>query len=272
MEGYTLKKCLCLLLCALLIASLSGCQDQQAAKNDSAEVEANVAPENTLGPAENSSIQAAANAFSGGTLDEQPTVEPVQVIESTTEPTSSDPEVSGELFGSFDEAAQDSEHSASVIDLGAYSFSTTTDTSLGFTFSYPSHWKNNPGVYTVCYREEPEDGDFPARVAVTRKKLTHTADADGITDELKSYLKTIYKQYDSKTFEVGSLNKSIQFMGKKGYSTTYLAFSGETEVKGFVICCQIERTLYVFHFSASYSDYLSMENLMQYMCKSVKPA
>ena len=260
-----------LLLCLLLIVTLTGCGTQKPSVNESAEQQADFAPANTALPAENSSILDAASAFSGGSIDADPTAEPIQPILS--EEAAQSPEASADdIFGTYSEDAEDAAHSASQIDLSTYSFTSITDTSLGFTFSYPSHWQNNPGVYTVCYREEVEEGDFPARVAITRKKLTHTADADGIADELKSYLKTIYKQYDAKTFEVGSLNKSIQFMGQKGYSTTYLAFSGETEVKGFVICCQIERTLYVFHFSASYSDYLSMEGIMQYMCKSVKPA
>ena len=266
-----MKKCISLLLCLLLIITLSGCGKQKSSVNESTEQQADFAPANTAIPAENSSILDAASAFSGGSAEVDPTAEPVEAI-AAAEPDQPVETSSDDIFGTYSEETEDSEHSASQIDLSAYNFSTISDTSLGFTFSYPSQWKNNPGVYTVCYREEVEEGDFPARVAITRKKLTHTADADGITEELKSYLKTIYKQYDAKTFEVGSLNKSIQFMGQKGYSTTYLAFSGETEVKGFVICCQIERTLYVFHFSASYSDYLSMEGIMQYMCKSVKPA
>jgi len=250
---------------------LSGCVRQADDSDMQADSQANFAPEITAVPAENSSIQAAANAFSGGGIETQPTAVP-DVLADASDASQPADEADDSVFGSYDEAAEDSEHTASAIDVNAFNFSTMSDASLGFTFSYPSHWLNNPGVYTVCYRENVEPGDFPARVAVTRKKLTHTADSDGITEELKSYLKTIYKQYDAKTFEVGSLNKSIQFMGQKGYSTTYLAFSGETEVKGFVICCQIERTLYVFHFSASYDDYLSMESMMQYMCKSVKPA
>lgn len=268
-----MKRSLCLILGIFLLFSLTGCTNQKDSQNASNDSQANFAPENTAVPSENSSIQEAANAFSGGVIESQPTAEPVQPIEQTADQIqNSDAFNTTDVFGSYDEAALDSEHDSSGIDLSSYNFSTVSDTSLGFTYNYPSHWINNPGVYTICYREEVEAGDFPARVAVTRKKLTHTADEDDITNELKSYLRTIYKQYDAKTFEVGSLNKSIPFMGQAGYSTTYLAFSGETEVKGFVICCQIERTLYVFHFSASYSDYLSMESMMQYMCKSVKPA
>lgn len=275
-----MKKILALIaLGTAMILALAGCAHQSGNVNTPVESGGNFAPENTAPPSENSSIQAAANAFSGisatsdVTTASDPTLAPDAIIESAT-PTpkpSASTAADDDLFGSSTNL-DDDDYTGTRLDISAYNFSSLMDTSLGFTFNYPSHWVNNPGVYTVCYKEPVEAGDFPARVAITRKKLTHTADANGITEELKSYVKTIYKQYDTKTFEVGSLNKSIEFMGSKGYSTTYLAFSGETEVKGFVICCQIERTLYVFHFSASYDDYMAMENIMQYMCKSVKSA
>ena len=46
--------------------------------------------------------------------------------------------------------------------------------------------------------------------------------------------------------------------------------SGETEVKGFVIGRAVKRTLYVFHFCASYEDYAAMERVMRYMVNSVE--
>ena len=59
-------------------------------------------------------------------------------------------------------------------------------------------------------------------------------------------------------------------MGKQAYSNTYLAYSGETEVKGFILGCAIKRRLYVFHFRASYEDYTAMEKVMRYMAQSVE--
>ena len=148
-------------------------------------------------------------------------------------------------------------------------YTTLSDTSLGFTFEYPSTWVSKPGVFTICLTENNPEKSFLPRVAITRKKLVHTASETTITNQLKAYLKVIYKQYDKSTFKVGSLDKELTFMGDVGYSTTYLAFSGETEVKGFVILTQIERTLYVFHFCASYADYTAMEDTMWHMCNSV---
>ena len=91
-----------------------------------------------------------------------------------------------------------------------------------------------------------------------------------VTDELTAFVRTIRKQYDSNTFQLGTLNVEDTFLGKQAYSNTYLAYSGETEVKGFVAGCAIGRVLYVFHFSASYEEYTTMERVMRYMLNSVQ--
>ena len=79
-----------------------------------------------------------------------------------------------------------------------------------------------------------------------------------------------YKQYDAKTFQLGSANSQDTFLGKKAYSNTYLAYSGDTEVKGFIIGRAFGKTMVVFHFCASYEDYTAMESVMRYMLKSVQ--
>lgn len=157
-----------------------------------------------------------------------------------------------------------------AIDPSTYQFSALIDTSLGFTFNYPAHWENLPGVYTVCFREVAEAGKFPARVAVTAKKLTHTPEGTVLRDELGSYMRTIYRQYDSSTFQTGTANTEDTFLGREAMSNTYLAYSGETEVKGFVIGCSVGKVVYVFHFCASYEDYQALENIMRYMLRSVQ--
>lgn len=263
-----MKKLLCLILaCFLLISCLSGCGTREDEPEAQPGVEGNFAPENTAVP--NSSVQDAASAFSGGVTEEQPTLEPAETIDAAA--SEDEAELADDaIFGTYDAATDTAQHAApSNIDTSAYQFTSLSDHSLGFTFSYPAHWKNIPGIYTVCFQEDVEQGDFPARVAITRNKLTHTPKDAAIVDHLVSYLKTIYKQYDTAAFEVSGLDRTVSFMGQPGYSTTYLAFSGETEVEGFVIMCAVERTLYVFHFSASYSDYQSMQSMMQYMLNSV---
>ena len=157
-----------------------------------------------------------------------------------------------------------------VVDTSTYQYSALTDTSLGFTFNYPSHWENVPGVYTVCFREKVEPGDFPARVAITAKKLVHTPDEQVITEELTSYLRMVHKQYEAASFQAGTPSTEETFLGKPAMSNTYLAYSGENEVKGYIIGTAVGRTMYVLHFCATYDDYGAMESMMRYMVKSAE--
>lgn len=155
------------------------------------------------------------------------------------------------------------------IDVSSYRFQRLTDTSFGLTFEYPTHWINVPGKYTVCFREEVEDGDYPARVAITRKTLAHSPSSERVLAQFQSYAQVIYGQYDPSTFELGELNASARFLGQNAYEITYLAYSGDVEVKGYMVCCAVEKSIYVFHFSASYSDYAAMESMIGRMRDSV---
>ena len=130
-------------------------------------------------------------------------------------------------------------------------------------------WTNLPGRYTVCYREPVEEGDFPARVAVTRKATAHTPNSRTLLQQFYNYAEQIRVQYDSSTFEYGELNSEASFMGETGYSITYLAYSGDIEVEGYMVCCAIGRAIYVFHFCASYDDYQAMSSIMTRMRDSV---
>ena len=89
-------------------------------------------------------------------------------------------------------------------------------------------------------------------------------------EELSEYMRLVRKQYDTATFQAGTPNTEDEFMGQQAYSNTYLAYSGETEVKGFVIGQTVGRVLYVFHFCASYDDYTALERVMRYMLNSVQ--
>ena len=155
------------------------------------------------------------------------------------------------------------------VDISTYRFQRLTDTSFGFTFEYPTHWVNVPGKYTVCFREEVEDGDYPARVAITKKTLAHSPSSERVLAQFQTYAQVIYGQYDPATFELGELQTSSKFMGNNAYEITYLAYSGDVEVKGYMICCAVEKSIYVFHFSASYSDYAAMESMIARMRDSV---
>jgi hypothetical protein len=157
-----------------------------------------------------------------------------------------------------------------VIDPNMLSYTALNDPDMKLTFNYPSNWVNVPGIFTVCFREQVEPGEFPARVAISAKRLVHSPEGTVLTDELTDFVRVIRKQYDANTFQLGTLNAEDTFMGKQAYSNTYLAYSGETEVKGFVIGQSVGRVLYVFHFCASYDDYTAMERVMRYMLNSVQ--
>ena len=178
----------------------------------------------------------------------------------------------GIVLGTYDEAADAARRSEpAIIDANSYQFAAVMDDNLDYTFYYPVQWVNVPGIYTVCYRAPSENGDFAPRVAITRKRLVHTPDDEALMDQMISYMKSISKQYDKKTFQTSTANKEDTFMGKRAFSNTYLAYWGETEVKGFVIGAAVDRTLYVLHFSASYADYVQLQNVLKYIVQSARP-
>ena len=286
-----MKKLLCILLILSLCAcALSGCRRSEGTQEEAPDASAqSVIPDVTAVPEEGGHGEEEQSL----SLMAMPTLEPVEPLSDGEAAdggdgyfdidalinSRDDGEDAGLTAISGGAAPDGAQPAASVpgpvsagVDTSTYQYSALTDTSLGFTFNYPSHWVNVPGVYTVCFREPAEDGKFPARVAITVKNLVHTPDETVMTEQMTAYMRVIHKQYDSKTFESGTPNMQDTFMGKQALSNTYLAFSGDTEVKGFVIGAAAGRTMCVFHFCASYDDYAAMESLMRYMLNSVKPA
>lgn len=144
---------------------------------------------------------------------------------------------------------------------------------LGFRFSYPTGWVNIPGRSTVCYVQPLENGTvYPARVAVTMKRVLFPVDAEVLQDELVSYLRTLMNQYGNDAFKVDkTLDTETKFMGKNGLAATYLAYDGDQGIKGYVIATHFERYIFVFHFLCAYDDYTSFEPTLRYMRDSVQP-
>ena len=278
-----MKKLLCVfLICALFGCALSGCGKKaspddaepasQGAGNNVPEV--TVVPE-TGGHGEEDQSQA---------LADMPTLAPVQpAAEGDLPDDDDDDDDDADDYYSIDalingaageETPEPSQQPASkpagnVLDPNTLSYTALNDPDMKLTFNYPSNWVNVPGVFTVCYREMTEPGEFPARVAISAKRLVHSPEGTVLTDELTEFVRVIRKQYDANTFQLGTLNSEDTFMDKQAYSNTYLAYSGETEVKGFIIGQAVGRVLYVFHFSASYDDYAALERVMRYMLNSV---
>ena len=144
---------------------------------------------------------------------------------------------------------------------------------LGFRFSYPTGWVNIPGRSTVCYVQPLEDGTvYPARVAVTMKRMPHATSFKEARTQLGEYLKLLRSQYDSSTFKVDTkhVDESSKFMGKSSIGTTYLAYDGNQEIKGYAVITYFERYLYVFHFLCAYNDFSSFEATIRYMRDSVQ--
>ena len=295
-----MKKHICLLLvCALCACALTACS--RGGRQPESGAQQAASPEYT--PVPEGGEGSHGEVYQSQALEEMPTLEPPEPIEggegsgeddyfsidalingeNEGVPTSVDaggvlagadeggqPVLSGADEGGQDApAAQSPAGSVAQIDPSTYQFSALIDTSLGFTFNYPSHWENVPGVYTVCFWEKVEAGEFPARIAITAKQLVHSPEGLAMTNELTSYMRIVYRQYDASTFQAGTPNTEDTFMGKPALSNTYLAYSGETEVKGFVIGCAVGRRLYVLHFCASYEDYAALESVLRYMVKSV---
>lgn len=251
------------LVCILIIAILSGCSNGSAP--DAAEQAANFLPESTAVPA---GATAAPFADLDPELPDTVDIPLDSVVDATVAPE----EDAAEAEPDAAEAAPDPVVEAQPTVASAYAdynYAMLTDTSFGFVYSYPTTWKNLPGKYTVCFQEQPTDGDFPARVAVTSKKLAHKPDSDTTVKQFQAYAKEIYSQYDPSTFEFSALNSNATFMGKQAYSITYLAYSGDIEIKGYMCCCAIDYTLYVFHFCSSYDDYEAMGSVMTRMRDSV---
>ncbi len=285
MEGKPLKKLLCLmLLCGLCACALCGCSLFGGGDDQAPDAGQNGASEATAVPEVGGHGE---EDQSAALLAAMPTLEPLQ----TLGPDGASPEAAGDGYFDIDvllnQPADDSADAGQVQPLEAplpatdtpaatrpdasgFQYTALTDTSLGFTFNYPSHWVNVPGVYTVCFREPKEEGKFPARVAITVKKMVHTPDEQVLAEQLTSYMRIIHNQYDKSTFESGTPNLSDNLMGRLAMSNTYLAYSGKNEVKGFVMGTAVGRNICVFHFCAAYEDYAPLEGAMQYMLHSIQ--
>ena len=283
-----MKKLLCALLaCALCGCALTGCSRRSAPESAGTAQGAPAGnPEVTPVPEEGGHGE----EDQSQALADMPTLAPVQPAEGVADDDyvddddddddgdyySMDALINGTEDADASEDAPSPDQSptprpgGSLIDPYTLSYSALSDPDLKLTFNYPSDWVNVPGIYTVCYREAVEAGEFPARVAISAKQLVHSPEGNVMTDELTSFVRVIRKQYDANTFQLGTPNFEDTFMGKQAMSNTYLAYSGETEVKGFVIGQSVGRVLYVFHFSASYDDYTAMERVMRYMLNSVQ--
>lgn len=250
-----MKKIAALLIAgALIAATLSGCSNNSNSAADQPPL--NTVPESTV-------TTEFADAFMPDVMD--------VAVDATAEPAADVPDESivPESTDTPAEAATEAPAAQATAAPYAYTLTALTDSTFGFVCAYPSGWKNLPGKYTVCFREEVSGDDFPARMAVTRKRLAHAPKFSRLLTQFQEYAETVRAQYDSKTFEYGDLNSSAAFLGQPAYEITYLAYSGNVEVKGYMICTNVDKYVYVFHFCAPYDDYAAMEPMMRQLRDSV---
>lgn len=275
-EGYNLKRLLCLLLCVLLICALSAC-----GKSDNADVSAtqdvNFAPETTA-VAGSGLAQAIASVEDSG--DSRFAADVAQDAQSaaTDEPVAQDvavdtpvdtPEPTDEPSEAQPFATATPQPNTAISG-----YAEVVGTGLGFRFSHPQGWQNIPGKSTVCFVQPMENGTlYPARVTVTMKKLSHAGNETRLQEQMVSFIETLQDQYDKKTFEVDTnLDTTTGFMGgKRSYATTYLAYDGEQEIKGYIAMTYFDKYVFCFHFQCAYEDYAAFEPAIRHMRDSVKP-
>ena len=67
-------------------------------------------------------------------------------------------------------------------------------------------------------------GDFPARITISAKTISHTVENDMLITQLSKFMRTISKQYAYKTFQTGKANKKDRFLKRIAFSNTYMAY------------------------------------------------
>lgn len=287
------------LACILLCMSLTGCSNDSGVSTSSTQ-QPNFLPDATALPVNSGN--------SADTLQTQPTAEPIFAIpaeenaedeplfgldmDTATEEPLFGLETDDEepLFGLEDEALPSVEDATAepteeptpeptltpeptvYSPYAGYTYASLMDTSFGFVLNYPSTWRNLPGKYTVCFEEITGEGDFPARVAVTRKKLPHKPSSETLAKQFQTYVQQVCSQFDPKTFELSELKSNTPFMKRDGYSIGYLAYSGDTEIQGYMCCCAIDYNIYVFHFCSTYEDFEPMKPVLTRIRDSVSLA
>ena len=279
-----MKRFICILLILALVGfALSGCDRRSPASETSEDTEGSFAPETTAVGGLTQAVE------DQGSTDEQPESAEAPVDESANaEGESADIESIDEQEAVQDQpvdqqsANEGDDPEAEVMpfasptpqpNIAVSQYTEISAPGLGFRFSYPTNWVNIPGRSTVCYVQPLENGTvYPARVAVTMKRMPHSTNMEEVQTELVEYFKVLQSQYDNSTFKIDTQNVDVstKFMGKNSISTTYLAYDGSQEIKGYVIATYFERYIYVFHFLCAYNDYSSFEATLRYMRDSVQ--
>ena len=167
----------------------------------------------------------------GGNTEATP--EPVATVEVTPEPTPVPTPVP-------------------VVDIADYEYYYITNSTLGVSFKYPSHWINSPGRSTISYVEPVNPGETPARIAVTSKSVSSRTDDKKVREQLEYFLTLVQTEYNS--YIPGEFKEDVAIMETTGIRQKYTARDVDTGelITGYVLMCYVKsaRRIYMLHFTA----------------------
>ena len=178
--------------------------------------------------------------------------------------------------GKKDDAQNNAEATATpepvpTVAIGSYRYETINNVNLQVSFQYPSHWTNDPGKYTICYREPVNPGEVGARVAVSAKTVSRAPDTTSLKKQLTSFMEKVEASYFS--FTAGdNVQTDEAVFGTKGLSQTYTARDEDgNRYTGFVLMAYVSsnKHIYVLHFSAPSGRYEEMGTVLETIRQSL---
>ena len=139
-----------------------------------------------------------------------------------------------------------------TVRIDDYEYYYITNSTLGASFQYPSHWINSPGRSTISYIEPVDPGLTPARLAVSSKSASTKTNDKALKDQLDYFLTLVSTQYTS--YIAGEFKENVAVMGTSGIRQKYTARDTETGelITGYVLMCYVKsaRKIFVLHFTA----------------------
>lgn len=287
-----------LLLCVCMVSILSGCSTETESASPTAEPtqQVNFAPQTTA--VVTSSLAQALASVGGGdaaTVEEnandsaeEPAQDQPAAVDTPAEADDSEPDAAAEAPAEPEITPEPVkvEAEAPAVEREPYAtatpqpnasisgYSSITAPHLMFKFNYPQGWNNIPGKSTVCYIQPVENGTvYPARVSVSMKEIDHNGTEERLQEQFKDFFEVLMSQYDESTFEADeNLNTGTGFMGgRRSIATTYLAYDGDQEIKGYVAMTYFEKYVFCYHFRCAFVDYEALESAVHIMRDSVSP-
>lgn len=158
-----------------------------------------------------------------------------------------------------------------TVAIGSYQYDTVNNVNLQVSFQYPSHWINDPGKYTICYREPVSAGEIGARVAVAAKTVSKAPDTTSLKKQLASFMEQLAASYFSFT-EGDNISTDEPLFGTKGLSQTYTARDEEgNRITGFVLMAYVSsnKHIYALNFSAPSGRYDQMAPVLETIRQSL---